>query len=40
MRDVISALCNLETFRDTFETSSDLEELEENADDPVVTLKK
>ena len=32
--DAISAVCNLKTFRDTFETSSDLDKIQENTDNP------
>ena len=39
-RYAISALCNLETFRNTFETSSDLKEIPENTNDTCYNSEK
>ena len=39
-RDAISALCILETFSDTFETSSDFEGMHENMDNTSCNIEK
>ena len=40
MRHAILALHNLETFRDTIELSSDLEEIQENMDNTSCNIEK